>query len=226
MKSIFALILLFFVALNETDDDIKFLRDWYMNNLGIIQKLSPDNVFYQHTRNLNLRCITKSIEYNKNQETILNFTESVILIYGSGLKCLDSTKQDKVWKLLADKLVEYFFYDITSKDLTCFKLELKKLDPSSEYVLYFDDHLMTINTEKCEEIVDMMGVDLQLSVAESTFGELSTLTQGALDSDKFRNILLSLAVLRDDSNGKDQVIMELKNYFTAALKFVKNKLKK
>lgn len=104
-------------------------------------------------------------------------------------------------------------------------MELKRLDPSSHYVQNFDEHLMTINTEKCEEIVDMMGVDLQLSIAESIFGDLSTITRGALDGDKFRKILLTLAVLRDDPNGKAQVITELKNYVATTLENVKLNLK-
>ncbi|CAG9810865.1 unnamed protein product [Chironomus riparius] len=218
------LILLFLTAaVSAINNEEKTLTDWYMDSLRTIQNIKSDDVFYEPTRKLNLRCISQNIGYNRHQEKTLNFVESAILIYGSGLKCLDTTKQNKVWSLLADRLVENFFYETASKDLSCFKMELKRLDSSSKYVNDFDEQSMTISSESCEDIVDMIGVDLQLSVLEGVYGDLGTLTDGELDADKFKNILLSLVVLREEASRKAEVIKELRKFLDVAIDVVKNK---
>jgi len=139
------------------------------------------------------------------------------------LKCFDDTKQQRLWKLLSDKLINYFFPELDSNHLSCYKMELKRQDPNSKYVRNFNEQSMT---EECEEIVDMFGVDLLLSVAENVFGDLSKLTRGVLDSDKFKRILLALVVLKDNYNGGHELINELKYALDAAIELVKNKLNK
>lgn len=224
MKLIIASIILYFLAANANGDENKPLRDWYREGLNKINTMKPDDEFYQYTRNLNLRCISHSIGYNSYPEKELNFTDSTILIYGSGLKCFDEAKQQRVWKLLSDKLIDYFFSELDSNDLTCYKMELKRQDPNSKYVSNFNEQSMTINTEDCEETVDMFGVDLLLNIAESVFGDLSKLTRGVLDNDKFKRILLALVVLKDDFNGGHELINELKYALDAAIELVNNKL--
>jgi len=221
MKLIFALFLMLIGTTVAINYENKSLRDWYMETLNNMRKIKSDNKFYTFTNKLNLRCMTHQMDYTINREKLLNFAEAMILLYGSGLKCMDEVKHNSAWELMIDSSIEFIVNKINENNMQCFKMALKRLDPDSKYVNNFDERTMTMNISECEQIVDMDGLNNRISKTEKAYGSFSSLTREALDRHKFKKILLTLVVLGDKgyemrSKGRDELIKELKLVLNAA----------
>ncbi|KAL7012380.1 hypothetical protein ACKWTF_014813 [Chironomus riparius] len=221
MKIVVGILLLVVVAAVAIDNKNKYLRDWYMETLKAVQAIKGDSRFYQFTKKLNLSCITRNMNFNTNKDKNINFADAMILIYGSGLKCLDEDKRNKVWELMIDSLIEKYNSTFREDQVQCFKKELKRFEPQPQYVTDFDESSMTLSLEECEKIVDMDGLDYHIKQIEAAYGSISVITKGRLDADNLRRIMLTFVVLGNENeeiktNGRDALILDLKDSLDGA----------
>lgn len=155
----------------------------------------------------------------------------MILIYGSGLSDIEVSKQNNIWTLMVNNLIDFYKNTTEGSYLECFRNELKKINQDSPLVASFDEHRMIISIDICEQIVDMNGFETHIFNVESTYGKLTDLTGGAVDSNKLKHFLLTLVILghETDLNRNRETIAlieELKNIleasFTHAMKKLEN----
>jgi len=228
MKTVVGILLLVVVAtVAKINSDKKSLSGWYMDTLKTMNAIKSDNKFYTFTSKLNLRCITQQLDFSINREKQLNFAEAMILLYGSGLKCMDELKRKNAWKMMIDNLIDTYVFE---DDIQCFKMELKRLDPDSQFVSNFDESLMTISNEDCEQIVDMDGLEIHLDNVEKEYGLISDISQTTFDREDFKKVLLTMIVLgkEDDKTkstpGRNELIAKLQYSLDTAVTYVLYKL--
>jgi len=217
MKLIFVLVFLVIVGISAVEYKKQTLNEWYqqVNNEIINKRKVWNHPFKIYFEGYSHWSIKQFMEFEKNKNKELNFAEAMILIYGSGLKHFSEFKRNNAWNAMIDALVDFYKPKIHKNELNCFKLELNKLDPDSSLLKGFDESRMNNFVAVCESIVDMNGLESHITNVEEAYGDLATLTGGAIDRNKFKKILLTLILLGGETipkmyKGTNLLIQELK----------------
>jgi len=200
------------MSASAIDERKNTLNNWYNEVKGKIIETPQNSSFYQYTSQLNYECIEKEIKLSEIGEQELNFAEAMFLLYGSGIKCLDLNKQNDVWVLMVDSLINFYSETVNINKQDCFKMELKNIDPYSSILYGFDEHNMAIDRETCKTLVDINGLDSHITDVENAYGNLSTLTNGIIHRNDMKKYLLLFVVLGGgDHSHKDYVKTLLMN---------------
>lgn len=224
MKIIFGFIAVFLVVTTlAIDNRTRTLSEWFNDVLNFIKNKrltlhykDPIKKFTEEHSKYKIKLIMK---FSKNEDKPLNFAEAMILIYGSILRHFDHHKQQEAWNVMVDLLINYYDKDDFRKNLDCYKTELNKIATDASHV---DD---SFYDSRCEETVDMEGLDKHFSAVESAYGNLTTMTGGIIDRRKFKKTLLTFVVLAGQNheerfNDKNLLIINLKSYFNGAFENV------
>ncbi|KAL7012381.1 hypothetical protein ACKWTF_014814 [Chironomus riparius] len=236
MKSIFWILIIFVVFTCAIDIKKQPLREWYqqiykdfnakratmINNHPLRKYMDGFSEYYTK----------KNMKFNENQNKIVNFAEAMILFCGSALKQFDDVKLKNAWNTMTDALVDFYGHYPLSNDINCFKLELKKIEPNSPILKKFNESSMAEYIETCESVVDMNGLETNIAYIEEAYGDLKTLTGGAIDRTEFKRILLTFVILSRENtyrkfNGTNRLALELiaalNMAFDAVLKDLNNR---
>lgn len=196
----FKFLFIFIVSTSAIEYKRKTLNVWYEDVNKSMSEIRNGHQFFQFKRHINHECIETNINFNKHRNKELNFAEAMILIYGSGLKCLGSVMSDKAKYAMMKALINLYKREIKKDEHECFKFKLTEISPNYSHASV--NRNIKFNTTVCEEIVDMVGFENYIDELERTYGNISALTGEKDGREKFKIYLLTFAVLAGEKTNK------------------------
>ncbi|KAL7011302.1 hypothetical protein ACKWTF_014219 [Chironomus riparius] len=232
---IFALIALGFISTSAFDDRKLTFDEWFSDVSAKYQGIPSDHPFSRQINTIRHKryCMNNAVVYWRIKSKKLNYTEAMILIYGSAISCLEDKDKLDTLRQMIKSLVDFYSTTIQKEHIECFKMELQKIDPNS-YLLKrdnFNTASMTLDKDTCTEIVDNEGLDDHILKFENQFGSLLTLSCENDIKNEIKKILLNIVILSDPNiyehikkYGIRTTTESMQKKLNAAFDCVKNKI--
>lgn len=170
------IIFLFSILISETFGDRMDLTRTLNSQFEYILKQKDDIELF---RSVNTDCVKTFLNLIENGETLVNLPQEFVLLMSSFMKC---TELDGIeyFKLLLRNFVQKENTQLTN----CFKMQLKVLDPASQFVSNSYETLTENDLEFCKNNKIDHKFEKFVKLIEAAVGPLAKFTCGKITSYK------------------------------------------
>lgn len=170
---------------------------------AIAKLINPPEFIVKYTSKIDFDCVRNRLNIEKNGQKIYNIVDSVIVVYGSTLRCMQANATE-LWINLVERFSPEFYTKLTKGQFQCYQWRMQQIDPQSPFVKDFDINDMILSVDECKNYIEKEAYGEKLSKCEKAVGSFEVFSCGAFNKENLEHYILNLALMTGMENPNDK----------------------